>query len=75
MDHMMPGMDGLETTQAIRVAGYKSPIIALTANVMTGIQEEFRAAGMDDYLSKPILIKDLKDILKLYLPPEKIVPA
>jgi CheY-like chemotaxis protein len=42
---------------------------------MTGIQEEFRAAGMDDYLSKPILIKDLKDILKLYLPPEKIVPA
>jgi PAS domain S-box-containing protein len=73
MDHMMPGLDGLETTAALRAAGYRKPIIALTANVMSGIEEEFKAAGMDDYLAKPIITKELKEILSRFLPPEKIV--
>ncbi|MDR3200109.1 MAG: response regulator [Spirochaetales bacterium] len=76
MDHMMPGMDGLDTTRAIRSMGspYDSIIIiALTANAVSGVQEQFLESGMDDFLSKPIIIRDLRDLLKKHLPPEKII--
>ncbi|MDR1535480.1 MAG: response regulator [Planctomycetota bacterium] len=56
MDHMMPGMDGLEAAAVIRnMEGYRDvPIIALTANAVSGMREMFLEKGMNDFLSKPI---------------------
>ena len=61
MDVEMPGMDGLEATQAIRQAERDEhlPIIALTAHAMKGDRERFLDAGMDDYVSKPIRPSEL----------------
>jgi CheY-like chemotaxis protein len=78
MDHMMPGMDGLDATKAIRALdGPRSQvvIIALTANAVVGFQEQFLEAGMNDFLPKPIIIKRLREILLTYLPPGKIVSS
>jgi CheY-like chemotaxis protein len=78
MDHMMPGMDGIEATRTIRaLAGdyYKHlPIIALTANAITGMKEMYLSHGFNDYLSKPIEISKLDDILEAWIPAEKQVP-
>jgi len=76
MDHMMPGMDGIETTQKIRAMGdhfSRLTIIALTANAISGVRDTFLREGMDDFLAKPIIIKELKDILTKHLPSEKII--
>ncbi len=75
MDHMMPGVDGIDATKAIRAMGgaaARLPVIALTANAITGMREEFLAAGMDDYLTKPMVIGSLHDILLKHLPEQKI---
>ena len=54
MDIKMPVMDGLSATRALRAAGIRVPVIALTANATLGEEERCREAGMEDYVSKPI---------------------
>ncbi|MDR2005890.1 MAG: response regulator [Acidaminococcales bacterium] len=77
MDHMMPGMDGIEATKRIRgIKGefYKRlPIIALTANAVTGARDTFIESGMNDFISKPIEPAQLNSVLAKWLPPEKIM--
>jgi PAS domain S-box-containing protein len=63
MDHMMPEMDGVETTKLIRDAEYKEPIVALTANAVVGQAEMFLNNGFDDFISKPIDIRHMNVIL------------
>jgi signal transduction histidine kinase/CheY-like chemotaxis protein len=75
MDHMMPEMDGVETTKAIRNLSAKYtylPIIALTANAVIGTREELLSCGMNDFLSKPIQKNELYNILGKWLPENKI---
>ena len=71
MDHMMPEMDGIDTTIAIRSLGEKYtriPIIALTANAVSGVKEMFKAEGLNDFLPKPIEMAKLDAIVKKWLP-------
>lgn len=76
MDHMMPVMDGIEASKKIREMNdeyYKRvPIIALTANAITGAKEEFLEAGMNDFVSKPIKINDILLALRKWMPQELI---
>jgi signal transduction histidine kinase/CheY-like chemotaxis protein/HPt (histidine-containing phosphotransfer) domain-containing protein len=75
MDHMMPGMDGVEATKIIREKGIKVTIIALTANAVAGAKEEFFTAGMDDWLTKPINKALFFKMLEKWVPAEKITKA
>jgi CheY-like chemotaxis protein/HPt (histidine-containing phosphotransfer) domain-containing protein len=71
-DLHMPDMDGFELTAAIRAAeqstSARMPIVALTANAMQGEARRCREAGMDDYLSKPLQLGDLRALLQRWLP-------
>jgi CheY-like chemotaxis protein len=73
MDIMMPELDGLETTRRIRkqLGLVNIPIIALTALAMAGDRERCLEAGMNDYLSKPVKLKELLDLIEHYLKPSK----
>ena len=76
MDHMMPEMDGIEVTRRIRLMGgdhLALPIIALTANAVSGMRELFLKNSLNDFLSKPIEIGELNRILRAWLPEQKIV--
>ena len=67
MDHMMPKMDGVETVKNIREYGYGHPIVALTANAVVGQSEIFLANGFDDFISKPIDVRQLNTVLKKFV--------
>ena len=74
MDHMMPEMDGVETTGHIRALGEKYnklPIIALTANAISGAKEFLITSGMNGFISKPIDKDQLQEILIKWLPKDK----
>lgn len=72
MDHMMPDMDGVETTARIRALEKqgvipRQKIIALTANTIQGVKKVFQDADMDDYLPKPIQFAEMEEVLKRWL--------
>ena len=77
MDHMMPVMDGIETTERIRQSSdeyyHTVPIIALTANALMDAREQFTKAGMNDFVAKPVEIKEICKCLKKWLPEELIL--
>lgn len=75
MDHMMPVMDGIEATRHIReeLPEFNDTIIiALTANSVSGTKNIFTEAGMNDYVAKPIEVRDIIFKIKKYLPKNKI---
>jgi CheY-like chemotaxis protein/HPt (histidine-containing phosphotransfer) domain-containing protein len=70
LDHMMPGMDGIETLKVLKDEDLLNgaAVIALTANAVVGAEEQYLNAGFDGYLSKPIMVDDIENTLKKYLP-------
>ncbi|GMO25756.1 MAG: hypothetical protein Ta2F_01160 [Termitinemataceae bacterium] len=72
MDHMMPDIDGIETTHRIRAQGKTVPIIALSANAVGDARDNFLSAGMNDFITKPIEADALNEVLAKFLPKEKI---
>jgi CheY-like chemotaxis protein len=77
MDHMMPGMDGLEATARIRALDKEKikdlPIVALTANAVSGMKEMFIEKGFNGFLAKPIDVAKLDEALETWIPKEKQV--
>ena len=77
MDHMMPEMDGIETFHRIRrrpgIYNQTVPVIALTANTITGARNMFITEGFSDYVSKPIEVSELERVLYKFIPSTKII--
>jgi len=77
MDHRMPGIDGVETTQRIRALGTNNsyftdvPIVALTANAVSGMKEMFMESGFNEFMSKPIDTSKLANVLEKFIPKDK----
>ena len=76
MDHMMPTMDGVEAMRRIRLmkGGEEIPIVALTANALSGAAAEYRKFGFQAFLAKPIAPKSMEYILRQFLPSRLIQP-
>jgi CheY-like chemotaxis protein len=78
MDCQMPEMDGFETTRRIRQAEIRSgqhvPIVALTANAAQGDREASRAAGMDDFIAKPVSLSDMEQVIGRWIVVDNITP-
>ena len=76
LDHMMPGKDGIETLQELRSEenspNFRTPVVCLTAEALTGSRERFLGAGFDDYLSKPVEAAQLEEMMIKYLPKNKV---
>ncbi len=76
LDHLMPEMDGPETLRRMNELdnnlSCNAPVISLTANASDEARDEYIKMGFNDYLSKPILLEALEDILFFYIAPEKI---
>ena len=74
LDHMMPGMDGIETLKTLisEELVFDTPVICLTANAVSGTRDTYIEAGFNEYLAKPIEVKDLESILERFLPADKI---
>src|SRR5205085_8334084 len=67
MDVQMPEMDGLEATRLIRereAGGRRTPVVALTAHAVAGYRERCMAAGMDDFVSKPLRPNNLIEVVE-----------
>ncbi|MBO4809168.1 MAG: response regulator [Lachnospiraceae bacterium] len=78
IDHMMPDMDGLETAEKIREGegiNKDTPLVALTANAISGAKEFYLSEGFSSYIAKPVVPVELERILLRYLPVEKIKEA
>jgi signal transduction histidine kinase/ABC-type amino acid transport substrate-binding protein/DNA-binding NarL/FixJ family response regulator len=79
MDHMMPVMDGIKATNILRGSGYNQPIVALTANAISGQAEMLLSNGFDRFISKPIDSRELDLVLKELIrdrkPPETLEAA
>lgn len=77
MDHMMPGMDGVETLHHIREKNgkffQKVPVVALTANAIGGAREMFLSEGFQDFVAKPVEVSTLERVLKKFIPEERII--
>lgn len=63
LDRQMPGLDGCEVARALRLRGHREPLIALTASAMAEDRDACLAAGMDDFLTKPLSLDDLRRCL------------
>ena len=76
MDHMMPGMDGIEAMKRIREREdcRDIPIYALTANAITGAREHYLSLGFNGFLSKPISVEKLNEAIRASLPEEMLHP-
>ncbi|MDR1036257.1 MAG: response regulator [Deltaproteobacteria bacterium] len=76
MDHMMPEMDGMKAVEEIRRADggawARLPVIALTANAVSGMRKTFLDGGFNDFLSKPIDVFRLDEVLRKWLPADKL---
>lgn len=74
LDHMMPEMDGIETLHKMREEGLCGmPVVALTANAVSGARDMYLSEGFDEFLSKPIMPDKLESLLFDMLPPDKLL--
>jgi len=77
MDHLMPGMNGVETVDQIRKLGADDayfaqvPIVALTADAVSGMREYFMANGFNDFMSKPVDVVKMNSVLERWIPTAK----
>ena len=76
LDHRMPEMDGIQTFHAMQEIddnmSKDTPVIALTANAISGSREMYANEGFDNYMSKPVDPGKLEEMILMYLPPEKV---
>lgn len=79
MDHLMPGIDGIQTLHAIKAQkrglNYNTPVVMLTANALVGARQEYLEEGFSDYLSKPVNARKLLEVCLRFIPEWKIKPS